>query len=401
MIFALLALVCLVSLTLVIWPLISRRRGDQSSLKPGAVDESLIGDEKSLQVYRDQLDEIERDQQRGVLPVDQAEAARMEVKRRLLALPRDLDARRHTKPALMKPWVANTGLAVGLFLVILGVLGFYARFGNPFMPTMGYEARLVAAVDAETNDHAARLRYLEIATKDEAVADQERLDMNRELARRYIAGGEVIQGLEAMRSATQIAPQNADLWAEFAEMIFSLGMSQGVVPPAARQAVGRSLQLDPANPRGLFVSSLILTEDGRYDQAIGLLLTLRAQVPDIEPLALAVDQRILEVKELAKQAAAGGASDAPGPSAEDVAAAQEMSADDRNAMIEGMVQRLADRLADEPDDMEGWARLANAYLVLGRLEDARKAAETLPEGHAQRAGLMARIEAGEKAAAGN
>ncbi len=396
MVFALLALVCLISLAVVIWPLVGRASGRSSTGQ--ASEAALIGDEKNLQVYRDQLEEIERDQQRGVLPEDQAEAARLEVKRRLLALPSDLTARGKAKPPLMAPWVAHTGLAVGLLLVILGTLGFYARFGNPFMPTLGYEARVIAAKDAETNDHAARLRYLEIRTKDETLPAEQRLDLNRELARRYIAGGEVIEGLEAMRAATEIAPENADLWAEFGEIIFSLGMSQGVIPPAARQAIGRSLQLDPNNPRGLFVSSLILTEEGLYDQAIGLLRTLRAQVPDIEPLALAVDQRIRDVEELAKQAAAGGTiSDAPGPSAEDVQAAQQMSSDDRNAMIEGMVQRLADRLAEEPDDMDGWARLANAYMVLGRLDDARQALEKLPQDHPQRAGLADRLDAAGQA----
>jgi cytochrome c-type biogenesis protein CcmH len=61
-----------------------------------------------------------------------------------------------------------------------------------------------------------------------------------------------------------------------------------------------------------------------------------------------------------------------------------------------MVQRLADRLADEPDDFEGWARLANAYLVLGRVGDARAALDKLPQDHAQRASLQERIGAAEQ-----
>ena len=62
-----------------------------------------------------------------------------------------------------------------------------------------------------------------------------------------------------------------------------------------------------------------------------------------------------------------------GPSAEDVAAAEEMSAEDRAAFIQSMVQRLADRLKDEPDDLDGWLQLGRAYSVLGNVEGAKDA----------------------------
>lgn len=389
MIFGLMALICLISLALVLRPMVLSAKSERAGPQ-------MVGDEKSLQVYRDQLDEIDRDQARGVLPSDQAEAARLEVKRRVLALPSDLQAGQRPRVALMPSWMSNLGLGLGLMLIILASLGLYVKFGQPGLPMLGYEARLAAASDPETTDHAARLRYLELQLgEDGTVSDQaERLEMSRELARRYIVGDEPIKGLEAMRLATKIAPKNADLWAEFGEMIFSLGMAQGVVPPAARQAIGRSLQLDPNNPRGLFVSALILTEDQRFDQALGLLAALRQQVPDEEPLSLALDQRMSDIRQLAKEAAE--APQAPGPTAEDVAAAQDMNAEDRNVMIEGMVQRLADRLADEPDDFDGWARLANAYLVLGRVPEAKAAAERLPADYAQRAGLLERISAAEQ-----
>jgi cytochrome c-type biogenesis protein CcmH len=64
---------------------------------------------------------------------------------------------------------------------------------------------------------------------------------------------------------------------------------------------------------------------------------------------------------------------APGPSAADVAAAREMSETDRNEMIRGMVARLADRLQNHPDDVEGWLRLLRAYMVLGQREKALEA----------------------------
>ena len=63
----------------------------------------------------------------------------------------------------------------------------------------------------------------------------------------------------------------------------------------------------------------------------------------------------------------------PGPTEEQVAAAQGMSAGDRAAMVNAMVEQLATRLKDQPDDVEGWLRLIRSYAVLGRAEDAANA----------------------------
>jgi cytochrome c-type biogenesis protein CcmH len=71
-----------------------------------------------------------------------------------------------------------------------------------------------------------------------------------------------------------------------------------------------------------------------------------------------------------------GGEPSPGPSAADVAAAAEMPADQQAAMIEGMVSGLAERLKKEPDDVEGWLRLIRSYAVLGRSDDAAKAAHS-------------------------
>jgi cytochrome c-type biogenesis protein CcmH len=64
---------------------------------------------------------------------------------------------------------------------------------------------------------------------------------------------------------------------------------------------------------------------------------------------------------------------APGPTPQDVAAAQAMSPEERQAMIRGMVDRLAARLEQSPNDKEGWTRLAHAYDVLGEKEKAQAA----------------------------
>jgi cytochrome c-type biogenesis protein CcmH len=56
-----------------------------------------------------------------------------------------------------------------------------------------------------------------------------------------------------------------------------------------------------------------------------------------------------------------------------MAAAKDMSAPDRDAMIRGMVERLATRLKQNGDDVDGWLRLVRAYLVMGDRDKARSA----------------------------
>ena len=93
------------------------------------------------------------------------------------------------------------------------------------------------------------------------------------------------------------------------------------------------------------------------------------------------EQRLAEDEaKLAGKAVPAGPQAAPGtapqgPSPDDVAAAQNMSPADRQAMIETMVQGLANRLDQKGDDLAGWLKLVRAYTVLDRKDDALKALE--------------------------
>ena len=62
---------------------------------------------------------------------------------------------------------------------------------------------------------------------------------------------------------------------------------------------------------------------------------------------------------------------APGPSQQDIQDAAGLSAEDRQAMILGMVENLAEKLNTEPDNPAGWIRLIRSRLVLGQIEQAQ------------------------------
>ena len=83
---------------------------------------------------------------------------------------------------------------------------------------------------------------------------------------------------------------------------------------------------------------------------------------------------------------------APGPTADEIAAAGAMSEKDRGEMIRNMVARLADRLKENGSDVEGWQRLLRAYLVLGEREKAISAADAAKRALANDADKLRRIE---------
>ncbi len=51
-----------------------------------------------------------------------------------------------------------------------------------------------------------------------------------------------------------------------------------------------------------------------------------------------------------------------------------MTPSERNGVIESMVARLAERMAKDGSDVEGWLRLIRAYSVLGQRDKALAAA---------------------------
>lgn len=70
---------------------------------------------------------------------------------------------------------------------------------------------------------------------------------------------------------------------------------------------------------------------------------------------------------------AAPASAVPMPSESQVTDMMQLSPEDRQAQIAGMVDGLAARLQQNPDDVDGWLMLARSYVTLGDLASARLA----------------------------
>jgi len=169
---------------------------------------------------------------------------------------------------------------------------------------------------------------------------------------------------DAYVRAITFKPDEPQLHAELGEvLVLAAG---GTVTPAAEAELAKSGN----DPRARFYGAESAVQRGDRAAAKTALQALLADAPADAPWRKAVAARLAEIAPDEPQTSTKAPA---GPNAQDIAAAQSMSPEERQAMIRGMVERLAARLEQQPNDKEGWSRLAHAYDVLGDAEKARAA----------------------------
>ena len=169
---------------------------------------------------------------------------------------------------------------------------------------------------------------------------------------------------------------SAEDYAELADL--QVSAAGGYVSPEAEEALSAALQRDRQNGPARYYAGLLHAQTGRPDLAYRFWLPLLREgprdAPWIDPILSQIEKVAIRAGETFEMPAIPeripGRVAQPGPTAEDVAAAAELDEGDRNAMIEGMVEGLAARLADEGGPVEDWARLIRALGVLGQTERA-------------------------------
>jgi cytochrome c-type biogenesis protein CcmH len=329
-------------------------------------------------VYRDQLAEVQRDAERGVITGAEAEAARTEIARRLLAADdaakADAGPKQTGRSSLTALMVAICVPAMALFLYLAG--------GAPDLP-----GRPAPAVTATTGGDGRSMEAL-VAELGQKLAQRPDDARGWALYARSLASlGRMAEAAPAYQRAAGLEPNNADLQAQLGEALAFA--RDGTITPEARATFDRALALDPKEPRARYYMGLADRQAGRTRAAFDRWLALEADsAPDAPWRGLLRDRLARLAQELGIDAAslatlrekAGTAPPAiaaspalRGPSTADVEAAQSMSAEDRTLMIRGMVAGLAERMKQTPDDAAGWERLARSYQVLGEAEKRTEA----------------------------
>jgi cytochrome c-type biogenesis protein CcmH len=321
-----------------------------------------------LAVYQDQLSEIERDQASGRIGAAEAEAARIEVSRRLLGAADQPDNADHMVSPAAATRHRRITAVVALVLLPLGGLSLYLVLGSPDLPGEPLAARMrkppehqsVAALVAQVEAHLAR-----------DPSDGRGWEV---LAPIYLQMGRVDNAVAARRNALRLLGATAAREANLGEAL--IVASNGIVTEEAKAAFERALKLDQNDERAQFFTGLAAEQEGKREQAAAIWRALLAKAPPGAAWIGFVRQALARVDDRAPLPA-GEARPAPpmaGPSEQDMAAAADMTPQQRGEMIRGMVDRLAERLKQDGSDLDGWLRLVRSYAVLGDRDKARAAA---------------------------
>lgn len=312
-----------------------------------------------LEVYRDQLSELDRDVARGLIQPTEAEEARAEIARRILRLD---NADPADKAAARQPSMATRLVATAAVLVVpLVSWGLYSQLGSPDLPSQPLSERLAKnPADSSVDELVARAEAHLAANP----SDGRGWDV---LAPIYLRLQRFSDAMTAYRNAIRLDGDSAARQAGLGEAIANA--AGGIVSADAQAAFEAALKLDPANPKASFYLALGMAQEGRADEATAGWQKMLAALPRDSAWRGPVEQALAES---AKRSVASG-QPAKGPDAGDVDAASSMSPQDREAMINTMVAGLDGKLRQNPRDAEGWMQLIRSYVVLGKADQARDA----------------------------
>jgi cytochrome c-type biogenesis protein CcmH len=343
-------LLVLVALAVLLRPL-ARRAG-------GSAEDS----DAAIAMFRSQLADIDTEFDQGRLAPHQAAAARTEITRRML----EAAGREHERanlgaqvPAEL-PWRISAAIGIA-GLLPAGSLAVYVMVGTP------------AAFNPPPVANAVRGAGPHDMSELAGAADQlkARLDSDPDHPEGWVLLGRTLATLQrfaeardAYTHAISLKPDAPQLHAELGEVLVLA--AEGNVTSAAQAEFAKSGN----DPRARFYGAEAALQRGDTTAAKTALQALLADAPPDAPWRQAVASRLAEIAPGEAQTSVKTPS---GPSTQDIAAAQSLSPEQRQAMVRGMVERLAARLQQNPDDKEGWARLAHAYEVLGDTDKAEAA----------------------------
>jgi cytochrome c-type biogenesis protein CcmH len=302
-------------------------------------------------VYRDQLAEIDRDAAAGLIGPLEAAAARVEIVRRLLAAADD----QRGQPIASKPGLRRSAAIIALIGLPLVTVAVYVPLGSARLGDFPLAQRsrgpdasqplddLVAQVEGHLEKNPTDGRGWSV------------------LAPVLLRLGRFDDAVRAYRNAISYSGDSAERRSDLGEAM--TGAAGGVVTTDAKAEFERAVAFNADNAKANYFLGLAAEQDGRPSEAATIWRAMLAKAPPDAPWRPLLQAALARI----------GGSGAPALPEEAVAAAKDMNEADRGAMIRGMVDRLASRLKQNGDDVEGWLRLVRAYIVMGDRDRAKGA----------------------------
>lgn len=319
-----------------------------------------------IAVYRERIGEIDAELARGMITGDEAEAARIEIARRLLASS-STDARAETSAANegSSPRMSTERAFMIVACAIPAIaLGFYTYLGSPALPGQPIAERLARAPGpgADVEELIARV--------------EARLRADPRDGQGWDVLAPVYLRLERYQEAADAFQRAIDTLGETTRRLSGLAESNvmandGIVTETARKAYQRILDLEPGRPDALFGLALAKEQEGSLDEAEAAYRKLALETPPQAPWRAFLMERLEAI------AARRGGPSKPEEPADTIASLPEGQ---RRQVIQQMVEGLAARLKTNGRDLDGWQKLVRSWTVLGdtakaeaALLDARKA----------------------------
>ena len=345
-----------------------------------------ITSNSDLEVYKDQLINIDSELTRGIITADEGERIKAEVGRRILDL-----GKRKQFPFKKETKLLGIILSV-CFLVILGLGGsvIYQEFGAPGYANISQNQRIKNAdkliKGRATQEQLLALRidepslitpegnYGELVQKlrqkvAERPTDLEGLKLLTGIETKI---GNIDEAVKSQRQFLEVLGNNASDIDFFNYADLLINQVDGVVSPQADKALRSALEINPQNGGAKYYIGLMLAQNDRPDLAIRLWKQLLNKddivspwIPliraDIERLAVLAGDTKFKLPTMES---------IPGPTSEDIENASSMTESEREDMIRGMVSRLSERLSTKGGNPNEWARLINALGILGEFQNA-------------------------------
>ena len=370
--------------------------------------QAVASEAADVAVYRDQLKELDAERERGLIAANELETARAEIARRLIKRAGKAESAAATPKDTAENSKFSRRIYAGMaaLLPVLGIV-LYLGMGSPHLPAQPFAARdtgpgsevaiagLIQRVEERLREHPEDGKGWDV------------------IAPIYLRIGRYPEAAHAFAEANRLEGESVRRLLGFAEA--TLLAESGVVTEPVRTASLRLLQLDATHVQPRVWLALAREQDGDLAGAVADYRKLLSGASDEAPWRDAVAERLLLVEarlrgepvEARPAPAAGGPESAPqamrpaaptdgeaGVNPADLAA---MSREEQDAFVGDMVARLAARLEENPQDIEGWLRLARAYKVLGRDDDARLAIVKARHAFAGDEGALGRIAGAENA----
>jgi cytochrome c-type biogenesis protein CcmH len=316
-------------------------------------------------VYADQLVELSHDETTGLISGPEAEAARLEIKKRILKAGREGVAAISVQIPRGR-WA----IVIAALLVPLLGLGIYGTSGKWWIASVPFSER------ADERAEAQKFAGIVSALRTRLLEDSEvRVEGWLMLTQTYLRLGKPTEAVWAMerlieRGGAEGRPELMGLYAE--ALIQS---DNGIVSPKAEAALDEVLQVQPDNVAGIYYKAVALEQSGDIAAAFAMLRDRIEKETYQQPWMEFVGNHANSLASRSGNPPVTFPEPQLGPTASDMEAASGMSDADREDFIRSMVARLASRLEQSPEDLDGWIKLANAYKVLGETEKSLVAAE--------------------------